>query len=144
ALLVADHADAFAVEAAETADDGVVLAEFAVPGERREIRDQRRHVIEAVGPLRVARDLSLLPRRQPGIEFVKRQRRLGFEPRDLVADRERIAGLLERPQLFDLGLQFSDRLFEIEIAAHQSSPDCSLSGCRSRTRLFSLSSITWV
>ena len=38
ALLVADHADALAVEAAEAADDRLVVAELAVAGERHEIR----------------------------------------------------------------------------------------------------------
>ena len=40
ALLLADDADRLAAEAAEAADDGLVLAEFAVAGERREILDQ--------------------------------------------------------------------------------------------------------
>jgi len=57
-----------------------IVAELAIPGQRHKIRDQRGHVIEAVGPLRMTRDLGLLPRRQPRIKFVKRRRRLGFEP----------------------------------------------------------------
>ena len=56
------HADALAAEAAEAADDGVVVAELAVAGERRELGDQRADVVETVRPLRMARDLGLLPR----------------------------------------------------------------------------------
>src|SRR5262249_10263384 len=137
-LLVADHANAFAVETPEAAHNRVVFAELAVPGQGREVRDQRVHVIQAMGAVWMTCDLCLLPRRQPRIEFIKRRRRLGLEPRDLLADGERVAGLLEGPQFLDLGLKFGDRLFEVEIAAHQSSP----SGCRSRTRLLSRSSST--
>src|SRR5262249_30746558 len=115
------------------------VAELAVPGQAREIRDQRVQVIQAVGPLRMPCNLCLLPRRQPRVEFIKRRGRLGLQPRDLLRDGERVAGLLERAQLFDLRLQLGHRLFEIEIAAHQSSP----SGCKSRTRLLSRSSGTW-
>ena len=42
ALLLADHADALAAEAAEAADQRLVLAELAVAGQRREFGDQRR------------------------------------------------------------------------------------------------------
>ena len=61
---MADHADAFAVEAAEAADNGIVVAEFAVAGERHEIGDEASDVIEAMWPLRMPRDLRLLPGRQ--------------------------------------------------------------------------------
>ena len=36
-LLVADDADAFAAEAAEAADDGVIVAELAIAGERMKL-----------------------------------------------------------------------------------------------------------
>ena len=64
----------------------LVLAELAVAGERRELGDQRVDVVEAMRPLRMARHLRLLPRRQVGVEVAQRLRRLGLEPRDLVAD----------------------------------------------------------
>ena len=47
ALLVADDADALAAEAAEAADDRLVVAELAVAGERHEIGDQGGDVVEA-------------------------------------------------------------------------------------------------
>src|SRR5258708_29645559 len=137
-LLVADDANALAVETPEAAHNRAIFAEFAIPGQRREICDQRAHVIQAVGPLWMTGDLRLLPGRQPRIEFIKRRGGLGFEPRDLLSDGDRVAGLLERAQLLDLSLKFRDGFFEVEIAAHYSSPR----GCRSRTRLLSRSSST--
>src|ERR1700741_482812 len=79
AFFVADDADAVAAEAAEAADDGLVLAVLAVAGERDEILDQRRHVIEAVRPLRMPRHLRLLPWVEPGIELLERLRGLAFD-----------------------------------------------------------------
>ena len=64
AFLVADDADALAAETAEPADNGGVVAELAVAGQRHEIGDQPGDVVEAMRPLRMARDLRLLPRRQ--------------------------------------------------------------------------------
>ena len=55
ALFVADDADELAAEAAEAADDGGVVAVLAIAGERYELGDQRRDVIEAVRPLRMTR-----------------------------------------------------------------------------------------
>ena len=144
AFFVADHAQAVAVEAAEPADEGVVVAELAVAGERGEIGQQRRHIVEAVRPLRMARHLGFLPGRQRRVELLQRRVGLAFEPGDLLADGDRVAGLLERAQLLDLRLQFGDRLFEIEIASHHSSLDASPNGWRSRTRLLRRSSSTWV
>ena len=70
-------------------------------------------------PLRMARDLRLLPGRQVGIELLERLRRLGLEPRDLLADGDRVAARAHGAQLLDLGLELGHRLFEIEIAAHR-------------------------
>ena len=87
---MADDADALAAEAAEAADDRLVLAEFAVAGERREIGDQAVDVIEAMRPLRMARDLRLLPGRQLGIEVARASARpCASSARDLVVDRDR-------------------------------------------------------
>ncbi len=121
ALFLAEHADALALEAAEAADDGVVLAEFAVAGERHEVGDQGRDIVERVRALRVARHLRLLPGGEGGIKFLQRLGRLGLQPVDFLADGDRIAGLAERAQFLDLGLQFGHRLFEVEIAADVSS-----------------------
>ena len=83
---MADQADRFASKTAEAADDGRVLAVLAVAGERDEIGNQRRDIVEAVRPLRMPRDLRLLPRRQSGIEFLERQRRFALDAGDFVGD----------------------------------------------------------
>ncbi len=113
-----DHADGLAAEAAEAADDGRVLAELAVAGERNEIGDQAGDVVEAMRPLRMARHLRFLPGRELGIEFLERGRCLRLEPADLVADGDRVVALAHGAQFLDLGLQFGHRFFEVEIAAH--------------------------
>ena len=116
ALFLADHADALAAEAAEAAHQRFVLAEFAVAGQRREFGDQRVDEIGEMRPLRMARHQRLLPRRQIGVEIVQRLRRLVLDPRDLLADVA--AGRRQRAQFIDLGFEFGDGLFEIEIGAH--------------------------
>ena len=75
ALLLSDDADALALEAAEAADDRVVVAELAVAGKRRELGDQLRHIVEAMRPRRPARDLRLLPGREVVVELGERLRR---------------------------------------------------------------------
>src|SRR6185437_3083853 len=83
ALFVADDADRLAAEAAEAADDGGVVAVLAIAGQRHELGDQRRNVIEAVRPLRMTRHLRLLPRRQRAIEIFQRRGGLGLHAADL-------------------------------------------------------------
>ena len=76
-------------------------------------------IVEAMRPLRMARDLRLLPRRQLGVEVAQRLRRLGLEPVDLVGDVGGVAARLHGAQFLDLLFEFGDRLFEIEIGAHR-------------------------
>ena len=116
ALFLADHADALAAEAAEAAHQRFVLAELAVARHRREFGDQRVDEIGEMRALRMARHQRLLPRRQIGVEVGQRLRRLVLDARDLIADVA--AGGRQRAQLVDLGLEFGDGFFEVEIAAH--------------------------
>ena len=115
---MADDADRLAAKPAEAADDGLVVAELPVPGERREVLHQALDELGGMRPLWMARDLRLLPGCQLGVEFPQRLVRLGLEALDLVADGDGVAARRHGAQLLDLGLQFGDRLFEIEIAAH--------------------------
>ena len=77
-------------------------------------------VVEAVRPLRMARDLRLLPGRQVRVDLLERERRLDLEPADLLADGDRLVALAHGAQFLDLGLQFGHGLFEVEIGAHGS------------------------
>src|SRR6185312_1163720 len=118
ALLMREHDDAAAAEAAEPADDGAVLAEGAVAGERREIADELLDVVRAVRAVRVARKLNLLPRRELGIGLAQQAVDLGLEPRHLVGDVE-IAAVGEVSELVDLAFELGQRLLEIEEVAHR-------------------------
>src|SRR5262249_39505232 len=72
-----------------------------------------------MGTLRMASDLSLLPRREFRIEVFEHLCRLGFEAGNLLADGGCTVSALERAQFRHLGLELGHRLFEIEIAAHR-------------------------
>ena len=117
--LLADDANALAAEPAEAADDRLVLAKFPVAGERREIGNEAGDIVDAMRTLRMARDLRLLPRRKVRVELAQRVGRLAFDARDLFADLHAAGRLFERAQLLDLGFEFGNRLFKIEIGAHQ-------------------------
>jgi hypothetical protein len=119
ALLVSEHADALAAEAAEAADDGGVLAVFAIAGQPLEVGDQVPHIVQAVRALGVAGDLGLLPGRELGIEVLERLRGLGLEAGNLLADGGRAVAARECAQLLHLGVELGHRLFEVEVAAHQ-------------------------
>jgi hypothetical protein len=117
-FFLAEDANRAAAEPAEAADDRGILAEQAVARQRREVRDQRLHVVAEVRPLRMARDLRLLPRREAGIEIGERLLRLGFEARQFLADRDRVPLRCDVPQLLDLRFELGDGLFEVEVATH--------------------------
>src|SRR6185503_3222145 len=51
-LLVADHDDWPVLEPTDPAHDGGVFRKVAVPGQRRELVDQRVHVVQAMRPVR--------------------------------------------------------------------------------------------
>ena len=119
ALLLAHHADRLAAEAAEAADDGLVLGEFAVAGERGELGDQPGAVIDEMRPLGMAGHKGLLPGRQLAIEILQGLGGLGLQTGDVVGNGDGVTVLTERPKLLDLGFQLRDGLFEIEITAHQ-------------------------
>ena len=118
ALLMADQHHRAAGQAADAADDGLVLAEIAVAGERGEVLDQRIDVMPEMRALGMAGDLRLLPRRQLGIGFLQGFARLGLELGEFLFDRDRALLGGERFQLGDLALQLGDGLFEIEISTH--------------------------
>ena len=117
ALFGADRHDAAPAETAEAADNRPVLGKSSVTRERDKLGNQPADIIEGVRPLRVARDLHFLPRRQPRICLTQQPRRRGFESADLIGDVE-FAGGREVPQLIDLAFELADRPLEIEEMAH--------------------------
>ncbi len=142
AFFVTDDAHAVAAEAAEPADNGGVLTKAAIARERGEVGDELSDVIEGMGPLRMPGNLRLLPGGQFGIELLERLTGLGLHAGDFVADGDGVAGGLQRPHFFNFGLELGHRFFEIQVGTHRYQIFASASGCKSRTRLFSRSSIT--
>ena len=71
------------------------------------------HVIERVRPLRMARDLRDLPRRQLGVDFLGQLLAFFLQARDLLGDVER-GIVLHEAQLVDLRFELGDRLLEFE------------------------------
>ena len=118
AFFLAQDADRTAAKPAETADDRGVLAKLPVTRERREIAHKRLDTVAKMRPLLVPRDLRLLPGRQIGIKIGKRLLGLGFEPRQFLANGNGIALRREHAQLQNLGFEFGNRFFKVEIGAH--------------------------
>src|SRR5262249_31173748 len=121
ALLVPDDAQAHPVETSEAAHHRGIIAELAIAGERREVGDERGNIVDAMGPLRVARHLRLLPRREIAVEDLESLVGARLEALDLLADRHGVIAGMERTEFLDLGLELGHGLFKIEIAAHQAS-----------------------
>ena len=69
-------------------------------------------------PVGMARDLHLLPWRQRLVDVAQRVARALLEPRDLVADIDRLAVLGKLLQFEDLAFEILHRLFEIEVIVH--------------------------
>ena len=115
---MAKDADRTAAKPAETADDRGVLAKLPVTRERCEIAHERFDTVAEMRPLRVPRDLRLLPGREIGIKIGKRLLGLGFEPRQFLANGNGVALRRELAQLQNLGFEFGNRFFKVEIGAH--------------------------
>ena len=116
-----DHHGA-AREPADAADNGLILGEEAVSGERREILDQRLDVVAEMRTFGMARNLRLLPGGELGIGLLKGLPGLPLELGKLLLDGNRVLLAGERFQLGDLAFELGNRLFEIEIGAHQIRP----------------------
>ena len=116
-LLVSDHHGGAAAEPGEAGDEGAVVAEEPVPGEFDETVRHQAEVVERVGTMRVPRDLDALPGVQVPVDFPAHRVELGLEARDLIrhVDRLRLGELLEP---LDPGLEFDDRLLEVEASIH--------------------------
>ncbi len=120
ALLGADHHHRPAVEARQPAENRGVLGEVAVSGQRGELREQPLDVVARMGPLRMARDLALLPAREVAVE--PGQHRVGLLGQRLDLARDVHLGVLAREglELGDLALDLGEGLLELEIVFHAS------------------------
>ncbi|MNV10643.1 hypothetical protein D3C71_1011790 [compost metagenome] len=119
ALFLADQGDRNAVEASKACLDGGVLAEIAVTGERRELGEQMRRVIDEMRALRMTCNLSLFPGSKLGIDLAGGFLDARLEPGDFVRRVDALVFGRELLQLVNLALEVRDGLFEIEISLHQ-------------------------
>ena len=117
ALLLAEHDDAAPAEPADAADDGGVLAEGAVAGQRHVVGDQPVDIALGVRPLGMARHLHPLPRRQLGIGRAQLLLHLVLQAHDFLGDVD-IARVRQVPELGNLAFELRDRLLEVEICGH--------------------------
>lgn len=117
ALLMAYHAHRFAAEAGEAANDGLVLAELAVAGERGEFLEQALGEIGEVRPHGMAGHQGLLPGGEARIELGEGLGCLGLQALHVVGDGNAVPGG-QGTQFFHLRLELGHRLLEVQIAAH--------------------------
>ena len=114
---MADQHQPVTADGGEAAQDRRIVREGAVPGQRKEILRKPGDIILEVRPLRMARNLRLLPRGQLGISVAEKLGRLGFELADLGIEVE-FAGLGRVAKLRNAGFQLRDRLLEFEVRLH--------------------------
>src|SRR5580704_15402842 len=118
AFFLAQDADRTAAKPAETADDRGVLAELPVARQGREIAHEGLDIIAKMRPLWMPRDLRLLPGRQIGIKIGERLLGLGFEPGQFLANGNGVALRRDLAEFQNLGFEFGNGFFKIEIASH--------------------------
>jgi hypothetical protein len=111
---VADHHDRVAAKARQPALDRAVVAEGPITRERRVVVEQAGDVVREMRPLRLARDLGLLPGRELGIGLPQQPFGAGLEPADLLRQVELAAAGVQVAQLLDLAFQLADGFLEIE------------------------------
>ncbi len=103
-------------EAAEAADDGLVVRELAIAAQLYELVDQPAHIVEEMRPVRVAGDLGLLPGVELGEGLDPQGVDLGAQAGDVVVQHPALF-VGELVELLDLRLKLGDRLLEIQVMA---------------------------
>ena len=88
-------------------------AKWRSPCSSSEVGEDLVHVVQRVGPLRMAGDLGDLPGRQAAVDVLGELQALLAQLVDLFGDVDRGFGL-HIAQFFDLGFEFGDRLLEVE------------------------------
>src|SRR4051812_20150947 len=113
ALLMADDHAGRALEARQTAHDRGVLRVRAVAVQLFEVGEQCLNVVQCVGPLRMARDLRDLPRRELAVDVLGEGVAALGEALDFVGDIGRRV-VLHKAQFLDAVLKLRDGLLELE------------------------------
>src|SRR5258708_16763034 len=112
-FLVADPRASLAVEARQPGYDGRIVQERAVAVQLLEGRDQHGHVLERVGPLRMARNLRHLPGSEIAVDLLRKHLAALGKALDLLRDVDRRV-VLREAQFFDAVLELRDGLLELE------------------------------
>ena len=116
-FFIADDDDRGTTEAAQAADDGPVFGISPVTGQRREILDQGVHVIQGMGPVRMAGNLRLLPGGQLCIGLLQKLVHLGLQFTDLFGNVDP-AIIRQVAEFLDLAFQLGDGFFEFKEVMH--------------------------
>src|SRR3569833_2544334 len=99
-------------------------------GEFSEVGEDALDVVQRIGALRMASELSDLPRGEVGENRFGERPALGLQPRNLIGDVDLVVMAAEA-QLFDLGLELGDGLFEVEKTVFHTSATVWISGAYS-------------
>jgi hypothetical protein len=107
------HHAGLAVEAGQATHDAQVVRKVAVAVQFLEMGEDVAHIVQRVGPVRVAGNLGDLPGCEVAVDVLGELLALVGQLFDLGRDVNRRLGL-HIAQLFDLAFELGDRLFEIE------------------------------
>jgi len=110
---VADDHHRTIIQACYATDDRRVVSKVTITVQFVELTEQLFDVVQGIGAARVAGQLGNLPAAQVAEDTGRQAATLVLQAGNLVADVQRIVAT-HQAQLFDLGLQVGDRLFEIE------------------------------
>ncbi|MNN53495.1 hypothetical protein D3C81_1682550 [compost metagenome] len=109
---MADDHDWLVVQTGDAANDGRVVGEVTVTVQFVELGEDVFDVVQGIRTFRVTRQTCDLPAGQLAEDVFGQRFALVLQAGDLIADIQRIV-ITDQAQLFDLGLQVGDRLFEI-------------------------------
>src|SRR5690606_23958006 len=110
---MADDRDRLTLQAADAADQRMIVGVHPVAVQLLEIGEAALDVVHRVRPLRMARELNHLPRRQIREDTARQRLALLAKPLDLLVDVD-LGVVADELQRVDLRLELGDRLLEIQ------------------------------
>ncbi|MCY1429731.1 hypothetical protein D9M71_456610 [compost metagenome] len=110
---MADHHHRLVIEAGDATDDRRIIGEVAIAMQLFEIGEQVADVVQGIGTAGMAGELGNLPAGKITEDVLGQRLALLFQTGDFIVDVQSVV-VADQTQLFDLGLQVGDRLFEIE------------------------------